>query len=266
MTASDGKFSLSKEQVVASRDSQPPTLLPDSSVPALPERQFVEWLKREGLQRYHHRHPFNLRMHSGQLTKEELRCWVYNRYYYQTRIPLKDALIVAKSEDPAFRRAWLTRIQDHDGHADGEGGLWLWQKLAEAVGLDVGELVRGERVLPAARRACDSYVEFVRGASLLEAVASTLTEAFAKDLMAERLAAWQNHYPWVDAAGLDYFRSRVVKARSDSEEALAYVVSWARSYAEQARAVEALLKKTHILWSFLDAVEAGCPPGDGDET
>ncbi len=264
MTPSDGKMSLSKEQVVAARDSQLPTRVPDSDVPPLPADQFVEWLKREGLQRYHHRHPFNLRMHAGQLTPAELRCWVYNRYYYQTRIPIKDALILAKSEDPAFRRAWVRRIHDHDGHAEGEGGLWLWQRLAEAVGLDRDELVRGERVLPAARRACDSYVEFVRGASLLEAVASSLTEAFAKDLMAERIAAWQSHYPWVDAAALEYFRSRVIKARSDSEEALQYVVSWAKSYAAQARAVEALLKKTHILWSFLDAIEATCHAGGAD--
>ncbi|HMJ14219.1 MAG TPA: pyrroloquinoline quinone biosynthesis protein C, partial [Polyangiaceae bacterium] len=131
--------------------------------------------------------------------------------------------------------------------------------------LDRAELIRGEHVLPEARRAGDSYVEFVRGTSLLEAVAASLTEAFAKDLMAERVTAWQSHYPWVDSAGLEYFKSRVVQARSDSEEALGFVVSWTKTYADQARAVAALLKKTHILWSFLDAVQGGCrvPEGEG---
>lgn len=222
------------------------------------EREFVSWLKREGSARYHHRHAFNLRMHEGALQPHELKRWVSNRYYYQTRIPIKDALIVAKSEDPNFRRAWLRRIVDQDGRTQGEGGLSLWLGLAESVGLAASDVAACREVLPAVRRSADAYVEFVRQASLLEAVASSLTEAFAKDLMVERIAAWEKHYPWVDRRGLEYFRSRISRAHTDSEEALGYVLAWARSYREQALAVAALVRKTQILWEMLDGIDAAC--------
>ena len=65
--------------------------------------------------RYHDAHPFHRRMHEGQLGKVELQTWVLNRYYYQTRIPIKDALILAKSDSPDFCRSWIHRIEDHDG-------------------------------------------------------------------------------------------------------------------------------------------------------
>ena len=71
-------------------------------------------------------------MHEGRLSRGELQRWVENRYYYQTRIPIKDALIVSKSEDPAFRRMWIRRIHDHDGGelAGEPGGLAHWLELA----------------------------------------------------------------------------------------------------------------------------------------
>ena len=51
---------------------------------------FEARLRAIGAERYHHRHPFNLRMHAGTLTRDGAASWVANRYYYQTRIPLKD--------------------------------------------------------------------------------------------------------------------------------------------------------------------------------
>ena len=57
-----------------------------------------------GAARYHHLHPFHLRMHEGMLTRGQLQAWTLNRYYYQSRIPIKDSLLLAKSDDPAFRR------------------------------------------------------------------------------------------------------------------------------------------------------------------
>ena len=224
------------------------TLPPDS-----PEA-FVHRLRREGAARYHDRHPFNIRMHAGTLTRDELGQWVRQRYYYQTRIPIKDALILSKSDDPAFRRAWMRRITDHDGAKDGEGGLAEWLLLARAVGLDEGEVRSLRRVLPAVRYACDSYVELVRERSLVEAVASSLTEHFAPDIMRARVAAWEQHYPWVDQAALAYFRSRVPRATRDAEEALAFVVEHATTPMLQEACVRALIDKCHILWSMLDAV------------
>jgi pyrroloquinoline-quinone synthase len=156
---------------------------------------FVERLRSEGAQRYHNRHPFNERMHAGQLSKRQLECWVQNRFYYQTRIPIKDALIVSKSDDPAFRRAWIRRIHDHDGTKEGEGGLNEWLVLARGLGLDEAEVRSCRQVLPAVRAVCDSYVELVRTRPLVEAVASSLTEHFAPDIMRTRVAAWEQHYP-----------------------------------------------------------------------
>jgi pyrroloquinoline-quinone synthase len=228
------------------------------SAPLSPEA-FVARLRDEGARRYHDEHPFHRAMHAGRLSREQLRAWVVNRYYYQTRIPIKDALIVAKSEDPRFRRMWLHRIVDHDGSADGEGGLALWQRLGRAVGVDVDELVSLRGVLPGVRFACDAYVTLVREASLVEAVASSLTEFFAPDLMQRRVAAWQEHYPWIGADALDYFRSRVPRAGRDSQEAIAFVVAEARSAELQERCIAALVKKTEILWHLLDCVAAAHP-------
>jgi pyrroloquinoline-quinone synthase len=219
---------------------------------------FVERLRREGEHRYHHQHAFNIRMHEGKLSREELQRWVLNRYYYQTRIPIKDALILTKSDDPAFRRMWIHRILDHDGTRAGEGGLALWLRLAEGVGLDVTEVESCRSVLPSVRAACDSYVNFVRGARVDEAVASSLTELFAPDLMTQRIAAWERHYPWVSRDALEYFRTRVSRGRNDSAEAIDWLVSRPDfSAAVQERCVAALIFKTNVLRRLLDGVEAG---------
>ncbi len=226
------------------------------------EAEFVERLRSEGARRYHDEHPFHRRMHAGTLTRGDLQRWVSNRYYYQTRIPIKDALILSKSDDPRFRRMWIQRIADHDGTDREEGGLVRWQRLGAAVGIDRDELVACKTVLPGVRFACDAYVHFVRDASLVEAVASSLTELFAPDLMTKRIAAWEQHYPWVDRAGLDYFRGRVTQGRRDSEQAIAFVLEHARTAVLQQRCVAALVHKTEILWHLLDSVQmagAGAP-------
>ena len=236
----------------------------DAARSPLPREAFIDWLRREGESRYHDRHRFHALMHDGALTRVQLQQWVLNRYYYQTRIPIKDALIVSKSEDPGFRRMWLRRIQDHDGDAEGEGGLAMWLRLAEGVGLDREEVAGCRSVLPGVRIACDAYVEFVRNHSLLEAVASSLTEFFAPDLMAKRVLAWEKHYPWVNPDTLAYFRSRVTRARRDSGEAIDFVARHAASHELQERCVAALVRKTEILWRLLDCVYAAyVEPGRG---
>lgn len=110
--------------------------------------------------RYHDRHPFNLRMHRGELSPDELRTWVSNRFHYQRSIPVKDALILAKLPEPSMRRSWLRRIQDHDGLVDGQGGIERWLRLGEAVGLSRSQVVAGAHVLPGVRLAVDGYVNF----------------------------------------------------------------------------------------------------------
>ena len=213
-------------------------------------------LRKVGDERYHHLHPFNVRMHEGTLTREEIRTWVLNRYYYQTRIPIKDGLILAKAQDPVFRRGWIRRIHDHDGLAEGTGGLELWLALAEAVGLERAEVESLGHVLPGVVRAGDAYVELVQSSDLLTSVASSLTELFAGDIMRHRITAWARHYPWVEPEGLRYFHSRTRQAPADAREGLGFVLERARSDEEQQRCVAALERKCEILWSLLDAVEA----------
>jgi pyrroloquinoline-quinone synthase len=220
--------------------------------------EFIDRLRSEGAARYHDRHPFHRAMHEGRLSRRALQCWVLNRYYYQTRIPVKDALILAKSEEPAFRRAWIRRIHDHDGEREGEGGLALWLRLADGVGLDREQVTSLRAVEPGVRFACDAYVELVRERSLLEAVASCLTECFAPDLMSKRIAAFAAHYPWIDGDVLAYFRSRVPRAARDANEAIDFVVSHARTRADQQRCLDALIRKTEILWHLLDCIQAAC--------
>jgi len=227
----------------------------------LSEASFLERLRTEGARRYHDEHPFHRRMHDGTLSRADLQRWVANRYYYQTRIPIKDALILSKSDDPGFRRMWIRRIHDHDGTDTDEGGLVRWQRLGDAVGLDRAELIACRTVLPGVRFACDAYVHFVRDASLVEAVASSLTEFFAPDLMVKRIAAWEKHYPWVERTGLDYFRNRVTQGRRDSEQAIAFVLEHARSAELQERCVAALVRKTEILWHLVDCVAAATAGG-----
>ena len=218
--------------------------------------EFEARLRRIGDERYHHRHPFNLRMHDGTLTREEIQTWVRNRYYYQTRIPIKDGLILSKAQGAGFRREWIRRIRDHDGDRAGEGGLELWLTLADAVGLDRASVESLNAVLPGVRRACDAYVQFVESHELLESVASSLTELFAGDIMQVRIAAFEKHYPWVHAEGLRYFASRTRQAPRDAAEGLRFVLREARTRADQDRCVAALERKCAILWSLLDAIEA----------
>jgi pyrroloquinoline-quinone synthase len=215
---------------------------------------FLDRLRSEGRRRYHDRHPFHTLMHEGRLTRRQLQAWVANRYYYQTRIPIKDALILSKSEDPAFRRAWIRRIVDHDGSDDRPGGIADWLKLAEGVGLDAEEVKGLRGVLPGVRAAGDAYVALVRERSLVECVAASLTEFFSPELMSQQMAAWRQHYPWVSPAALAYFTDRVPRAKRDAGEAVAFVLKTATTREAQDRCVEALIAKCAILWALLDAI------------
>jgi pyrroloquinoline-quinone synthase len=194
-------------------------------------------------------------MNEGLLSRRQVQGWVANRFHYQAAIPRKDAAIMSNCPEVEVRRRWIRRIVDHDGAARGEGGLEAWLRLGEAVGL-TREEVRDERhVVPGVRFAVDAYVTFARTRPWVEAVASSLTELFAPDLMAERLAAFERHYPWIDPDGLAYFRARLHQAPRDSEHALEVVTAHCRTAEEQARAVEALSFKCDVLWSMLDAID-----------
>jgi pyrroloquinoline-quinone synthase len=219
--------------------------------------EFVAAL-REQSRRYHDQHPFSRRMNEGELGREQIRCWVANRFAYQAAIPRKDAAILANCPDREVRRRWIRRIHDHDGTADGEGGIEAWLRLGAAVGLGREEMEDQRHVVPGVRFAVDAYVTFARTRPWVEAVASSLTELFAPDLMAERLAAFERHYTWIDPQGLAYFRARLTQAPRDSAHALEVVTEHCRTPETQAAALAALSFKCDVLWSMLDAIDRAC--------
>ena len=230
----------------------------------LSQSELVARLKRIGEERYHHRHPFHLLMHEGKLTRGQLQAWALNRYCYQSRIPIKDAIILSRSDDMDFRRGWRKRIVDHDGEDGRPGGIEKWLRLAEATGLDRQKVARGEGVLPAVKYAVDAYVRWVTERSFLEAVASSLTELFAGTLITLRLDALNKHYPWL-SNGLSYFEARLSQAPADAEFALDWVLRHAQTPEQQELALGALRTKCDILWAQLDAiyfsyVQPGWPP------
>jgi pyrroloquinoline-quinone synthase len=225
-------------------------------LPAWSSEEFVDRLRAQG-SRYHNLHPFHVRMDAGELSREELQRWVANRFYYQKCIPLKDAAILSNCPEIDVRRAWIARIVDHDGTGPGTGGIESWLRLGEALGVPRDELLSERRVLPAVRYAVDAYVNFARQRPWIEAVASSLTELFGPAAIRVRLAALEQHYAWIDPAGLEYFRSRLDQAPRDAQHALGLVVERCRTRERQERAVAALRFKTEMLWAQLEAIERG---------
>ncbi len=253
---------------------------------------FVEKLRAVGGRAYHDKHPFHVSMNEGLLSPEALRGWVANRFYYQKNIPLKDAAILSNCPVREVRRIWIHRILDHDGTStirtleggapatpgltdwreyDGlagarpssEGGIEAWLRLGEACGLSRADLVEDRHLLPGVRFAVDAYVNFARTQPWPIAIASSLTELFAPDLMSARLAAFEKFYSWIDARGLDYFRRRVTQARRDSDEALGITLEYCNTPELQGQAVRALEFKCDVLWAILDAIHHAYP---GSET
>jgi pyrroloquinoline-quinone synthase len=218
--------------------------------------ELVERLRGQG-SRYHNLHPFHVRMDAGELTREELQRWVSNRFYYQRCIPIKDAAILSNCPEIEVRRVWVQRILDHDGTSAGTGGIESWMRLGESLGVSRDELLSERRVLPAVRYAVDAYVNFARQKPWIEAVASSLTELFGPGAIRVRLAALEAHYPWIDPAGLEYFRARLVQAPRDAQYALDLVVEGCVTREQQERAVAALRFKTEMLWAQLEAIERG---------
>lgn len=220
--------------------------------PPLDRDAFVAALRAQAPQ-YHDRHPFHVLMNAGQLTRQQLQGWVANRYYYQKIIPLKDAAILSNCPVPEVRRRWIYRIQDHDGSEESQGGTEAWLRLAEAIGLPRQDVLDEHLVVPGVRFAGDAYVTFARTRPWVEGVASSLTELFAPDLMSARIAAFERYYPWIEPAGLGYFRSRLTLAPRDSAHAIEVVTRYCVTREQQERAIAALSFKCDVLWSILEA-------------
>ena len=223
--------------------------------------ELEERLRRIGAERYHDKHPFQIRLQEGRCSKAEVQAWALNRFYYQARIPVKDALVISHMRDPALRRDWRRRLVDHDGEEDGEGGIARWLALTDALGLEREDVIAHRGVLPATRFAVDAYVDFVRRGPLLPAIASSLTELFSPQIIQKRVSGMLTHYDFVHADALAYFSRRPEQAARDSEGALAYVTAHAQTPDEQRAVIEALGFKCDVLWALLDALEHAYGPG-----
>jgi len=223
-------------------------------------------LRLIGATRYHNLHPFHKLLHGGKLNKGQVQAWALNRYYYQSSIPIKDAVVISRFRDRATRIEWRHRITDHDGDLGSEGGIDRWLKLTDGLGLDRAYVESAEGILPATRFAVDAYVHFVRDRTPLEAIASSLTELFAPNLHEERIAGMLEHYDFVNPAVMSYFTRRLEQAPRDANFALDYVKAHAKTAYERQLVCNALIFKTNVLWVQLDAlyhayVEGHMPPG-----
>ncbi len=235
-------------------DLQPASGAPGAGSGGAPVAAFEARLREKGAG-YHINHPFNVMINSGRATPEQIRGWVANRYYYQISIPLKDGAVIANCPDREVRREWVQRILDHDGQGDDPGGIEAWIRLGEATGLAREEIIDLRHLVPGVRFAVDAYVNFARQRPWQESVCASLTELFAPKIHQERLANWPEHYPWIDPAGLHYFRSRVQQARRDVEHGLAITLAHFNTPELQERALEILQFKLDILWTMLDCMQ-----------
>jgi pyrroloquinoline-quinone synthase len=223
-------------------------------------------LRLIGATRYHSLHPFHKLLHGGSLNKGQVQAWALNRYFYQSTIPLKDAVVISRFRDRATRIEWRHRISDHDGNIGEEGGIERWLKLTEGLGLDTDYVESAEGILPATRFAVEAYVHFVRDRTPLEAIASSLTELFAPNLHEERISGMLKHYDFVNPGVMTYFSRRLEQAPRDAEFALHHVREHATTPEQRALVCNALIFKTNVLWVQLDAlyhayVDGHIPPG-----
>ncbi len=222
-------------------------------------REEFEAKLREKGQGYHIHHPIHVLMYEGKLTKEQLQCWVANRYYYQIMIPQKDAAIMSNCPDVAVRKEWIHRITDHDGYEGVEGGIVAWEKLGEAVGLTREQVTSLELVSPGVRFAVDAYVNFARQRPWQESVCSSLTELFAPHIHQQRISSWPAMYPWVKEEGFIYFKKRLTEARRDVEQGLGITLDYfSVSRDMQLRALDILQFKLDVLWVIADAIMLAC--------
>lgn len=211
-------------------------------------------LRAIGAERYHDQHPFHHLMRDGKLDRGQIQAWALNRYYYQAMIPIKDATLIARCDDSTVRREWRSRLVDHDGEREGDGGIARWLKLTDGLGLDRDYVTSLRGLLPGTRFAVEAYVHFVREKTLLEAVASSLTEMFSPVIIRERMAGMLASYDFITRETLAYFDKRPPQAQRNAEFALTYVKQNARTPEQQQAVLGALEFKCDMLWSMLDVL------------
>ena len=196
-------------------------------------QEFIDALVELGNQRYHSLHPFHKLLHNGKLSFPQVQAWALNRFYYQWSIPRKDLTLMARINDVKLRLEWRSRVIDHEGDIDGSGGIARYLQLCEKLNLDLEYVKSCKGLLPATRFAVDAYVNFVENKSLLEGIASSLTEIYAPAIHQERIAGLSKHYEWADDYALAYFKKRINQARRDVDFGREWVINNATTSRDQ---------------------------------
>jgi len=220
--------------------------------------EFEDKLREKG-KGYHIYHPIHVMMYEGKMTKQQLQCWVANRFYYQIAIPQKDAAILSNCPDKEVRKEWIVRITDHDGVGDQVGGIEAWIQLGQAVGLSRDDVTSLKFLSPGVKFAVDAYVNFARQRPWQESVCSSLTELFAPHIHQQRISSWPSMYPWINEDGLVYFKKRLTEARRDVEQGLSVTLDYFSTSREmQLKALDILQFKLDVLWVMADAIMLAC--------
>ena len=220
--------------------------------------EFEDKLREKG-KGYHIYHPIHVMMYEGKMTKQQLQCWVANRFYYQIAIPQKDAAILSNCPDKEVRKEWIVRITDHDGVGDQVGGIEAWIQLGQSVGLSRDDVTSLKFLSPGVKFAVDAYVNFARQRPWQESVCSSLTELFAPHIHQQRISSWPSMYPWINEDGLVYFKKRLTEARRDVEQGLSVTLDYFSTSREmQLKALDILQFKLDVLWVMADAIMLAC--------
>jgi pyrroloquinoline-quinone synthase len=216
---------------------------------------FIARLQEAGEGKGKNGHSLLADIEAGSATPAAVKRWIAGRYYYQTLLPRQDALITANCPVRDVRRAWVERIMEHDGRRADQGGIGAWLQLGEAAGVTRRDLEEHRNLPQAARETVDEQLELVERSSWQAAIAATLVDLVAPDLLREPATAFEKHYSWIEKAGLGYFKSRAVQAARHAAQALDFTVRYCDTPSLQREAVRVLERKCDLLFAMLDAVE-----------
>ena len=165
-----------------------------------------------------------------------------------------------------MRRNTIATCRSTERH-DVTAAFARWLKLTDGLGLDREYVTSLRGLLPGTRYAVEAYVRFVREKTLLEAIASSLTEMFSPVIISDRMAGMLANYDFITRETLSYFDKRPPQAQRDADFALDYVKQNARTPEQQQAVLAALEFKCDVLWAMLDALYSAyvmpkhLPPG-----
>lgn len=194
-------------------------------------------------------HPFEQLLDEGRATREQMQAWLCNRYWFQKTMVAKDAIVLAKCPDKAFRQIWVKRIKEADIEG---GGLDSWIKLGWACDVDVTD---ESRVYPATRFAMTAFLEWCQRSDWVLIVASSLSQLRAVVNHKNKFDTWYTLYPWIKTDGLDYFIQRCAQVGVDSAHCLTFIQ---HIELPPDKIAEATKMKREIMQCMLDAVYLKC--------